>query len=287
MTTNPEQPPTTGGYHAAVNTHYGGRDLEAAILAGLQAAGKDPERPTPGDLALVDQFHTRGYEATRELARLADLQAGMRVLDVGGGLGGPARALASEFACQVMVLDLTEEFCRVGELLTRRTGLSDRVRFRHGSALEMPFAEGSFDRVWTQHSSMNIADKERLYAECYRVLRPGGRLALHELMAGSAQPIHFPVPWARDPAISFLRPPEAIRALLQATGFQERAWVDVSTPAREWFRQRLAAAASAGGLPPLGLHVLLGADAPAMYGNLLRNLEEDRVVAIQAVFDRP
>ena len=132
----------------------------------------------------------------------------MRVLDVGDGLGGPARTLASEFGCAVKVLDLTEEFCRARAAFTTRTGLSDLVSFRHGSALEMPYPDASFDAAWTQHSSMNIADKGRLYGEIHRVLRPDGRLALHEILAGPVSPIYLPVPWARRPELNHLCPPD-------------------------------------------------------------------------------
>lgn len=273
-------------YVQSLSAHYSRRGLHDAILAGLRAAGKDLDALTPDDLALVDQFHIRGKEATLELARLAEIERGMRVLDVGGGLGGPARTLASELGCRVTVLDLTEEYCRVGEDLTARAGLRDQVVFRHGDALDMPFPGGSFDLVWTQHSSMNIEDKERLYRESHRVLRVGGRLALHEIMAGSHAPIHFPVPWARDPSMSFLRPAAAVRALLAATGFEELAWVDVSAPSVEWFRQRVAAQATQAA-PLLGLHVLLGADFAPMFKNQVRNLEEDRIAVIQGVWGWP
>jgi SAM-dependent methyltransferase len=270
----------------ALNQHYGRRGLGEIILAAVRAAGKDPDHLEAADLAPATEFHSRGTEATRELAHRAGLRPGQHVLDVGGGLGGPARTLASERGCRVTVLDLTEEYCRVGEMLTARTGLSDRVTFRLGDALDLPFAEGSFDVVWTQHSSMNVADKERLYAELRRVLRAGGRLAMHEIMAGSVEPIHFPVPWARHSGLSFLRPAAAVRALLGALGFQEVAWVDVSEPALEFFRQRLAVAAQ-GSPPPIGLHLLLGDDFRPMVQNVARNLEEGRVAVIQAVFDRP
>ena len=190
-----------------VGEHYARGDLAARILEALRAAGKDPDALTTDDLAPIDQLHIRGKEATLELAHRAGLTSGTRVLDIGGGLGGPARTLASEFGCTVEVLDFTEEFCRAGEHLTTRTGLSNQVSFRHGNALEMPYPDARFDVVWTQHSSMNIADKERLYAETQRVLRPGGRLALHEILAGPVSPIHFPVPWARDPDLGSLRPP--------------------------------------------------------------------------------
>ena len=265
-----------------LNAHYAGRDLEAAIMAGLRAAGKDTDQLTPDDLAAVDQFHLRGKEATLELAHLVGLQAGLQVLDVGGGLGGPARTLASEFSCNVTVLDVTEAFCHVGKMLTARTGLSERVRFQRGNALEMPFASEGFDVVWTQHSSMNIADKARLYAEIHRVLRTGGRLALYEIMAGAVQPIHFPVPWARMPSMSSLQEPAEVRRLITGSGLTEVTWLDVSKPSLAWIQQRQAMAPAAP--PPLGLHLLFGPVISRMFANLTRNLEEQRITVIQAVF---
>jgi SAM-dependent methyltransferase len=208
------------------------------------------------------------------------------VLDVGGGLGGAARTLAVEVGCHVTVLDLTEEFCRAGAALSERLGLAARVRFRHGNALELPFGDASFDAAWTQHSSMNIDDKERLYTEIHRVIRPGGRFALHEIMAGPAQPIHFPVPWARQTSLSFLRPPDEIRGLLHARGLRPREWVETSTASLEWFRQRAAFAQRATAPPSLGLHLLLGSDFGPMMANVLRNLEENRIVTIEAVCER-
>lgn len=275
----------TFDYAQDVNQHYGCQDLGSAILAGLQAAGKDLNQLSHDDLAPVDQFHIRGKDATLKLAAQVGLRNDLHVLDVGGGLGGAARTLAAEFGCRVTVLDLTEEYCRVGEMLTARTGLTDRVAFEHGSALVMPFPDGSFDVVWTQHSSMNIEDKQRLYAEIYRVLKPRGRLALYEIMASAVQPIHFPVPWASGSAISFLRPAEAIRTLIKETGFREVSWVDVSRPSLEWFQQR-AAASAGGALPPLGLHLLLGENFGPAFKNQVRNLAEDRIAVIEAVFER-
>jgi SAM-dependent methyltransferase len=276
------------GETADITAHYGRQGLGQLILEALKAAGKNPERPTIDDLAPVDYLHTRGKDATVELARRVGLAGDERVLDVGGGLGGPARTLAREFGCQVTVLDLTEEYCRVGEMLTSRTGLNDRVTFRHGSALEMTFEPATYDVAWTQHSTMNIADKERLYAEIHRVLRPGGLLAMHEILAGPVQPIHFPVPWAPDSSINFLRPAHEIRALLQQVGLEEVAWIDESQRSLAWFRERAAAAAAAGPTPvsPLGTHVPLGPGIGAAVGNLGRNLAEDRVVIVQGIFKR-
>src|SRR3712207_4580316 len=269
----------------SVGEHYGRGDPAARILEALRAAGKDPDDLTTEDLVPLDQFHIRGREATLELAHRVGITAGMRALDVGGGLGGPARTLASEFGCTVEVLDFTAEFCRAGDMLTARTGLSNRVSFRHGNALEMPYPDASFDVVWTQHSSMNIADKERLYKEIHRVLRPGGRLALHEIMAGPTSPIHFPVPWARDPALNHLRPPAETRAFLEVSGFEELAWIDETVPSLQWYRERLAP--TPGEPPPLGPHLVFGRDFGEMSRNQVRNLSERRICVFQALLERP
>ena len=269
----------------SVGAHYGSGDLATRILEALRTAGKDPDALATADLTPVDQLHARGRGATLELARLAGITSGMRVLDVGGGLGGPARTLASEFGCDVEVLDLTEEFCRAGEVLTARTGLDDRVSFQHGDALEMPYPAAGFDVAWMQHSSMNIPDKERLYTEIHRVLRPRGRLALHEILAGPVSPIHLPVPWARDPALSHLRPPAQTRALLRETGFRELAWIDETAPALSWYRKRLAR--TPGEPPPLGPHLVFGEVFGEMSRNQVRNLSERRISVFQALFQRP
>jgi len=262
-------------------------DLSAAILAGLRAAGKNTDAPTLDDLAPVDHFHSGGKAATLELAKRVSLGAGMRVLDVGGGIGGAARLLASQTGCSVAVVDLTEAYCQVGEMLTQRVGLSDQITFHHADALALPFADQSFDVVWSQHATMNIAEKARLFAEFARVLRPGGQLALHEVMAGPSTPIYFPVPWASDERISFLWTPEETRAHLLASGWSERSWADVTAASLAFFEERLGIADRApADLPPLGLHLLMGERFGAASRNMARNLREQRIMVIQAVFAR-
>ena len=159
---------TTSNSDQQINQHYARQDMGATILRALQAAGKNIDALSLADLAPIDHFHIGGRQATQELIQMAAIAPGMKVLDVGGGIGGAARTMAVEKVCQVTVLDLTEEYCRVGEMLTARTGLSDHVTFQHGSALDIPFPDAQFDLVWTQHSSMNIADKALLYREIYR-----------------------------------------------------------------------------------------------------------------------
>jgi SAM-dependent methyltransferase len=277
---------STRDLDAQITAHYSSDDLTQAILTALAAAGKAEDRLTPDDVAPLDQFHTRGKVATLELAERAGVTAATRVLDLGGGIGGAARLLATTFGCQVEVLDLTEAYCHAGQLLTARCGLSDRVAFQYGSATEPPYSDEQFDIVWMQHSTMNITDKARLFREARRVLRPDGRLALHEVLAGPVPEVSFPVPWAREAATSFLCQPEELRALITAAGFIELAWHEETEAAARWFQQRLARAAVQSTPSPLGLHLLLGHEAPAMLRNLLCNLEKRRVRVVQAVFAR-
>ena len=169
-------------------------------------------------------------------------------------------------------------------MLTQRLGLSDRVAHQQGNALALPFPDAHFDMVWTQHSTMNIELKANIYAEFQRVLRPGGRYASQEILRGENTPVYFPVPWARDPSISFLEAPATIRAIIEAAGFRAKHWIDETPKAREWYDKRVQTAAS--GLPPLGIHLLLGEDMMSMSQNQIRNLKEKRIAIFQAVFEK-
>jgi len=263
----------------ATNAHWGRGDLERAIDAALVGAGKNLDALTIHDLAPVDQFHGGGKASTDRLARLAGLEPGMRVLDVGGGLGGPARTLAVEHGCAVTVVDLTESYVRSGRSLTARLGLAGRVRHRIGDALALDLEGETFDVVWTQNSGMNIAAKERLYAGFAQLLRRGGLLAIQEPMAGPTQPPMFPLMWARDAATSFLRPPAEMRALIEAAGFRARAWEDVTA--------ELAGPSTGAAVPAHAIARIVMGDAIddiARAGQ--RNREEGRIVMIQAVFER-
>lgn len=268
--------------NATIQAHYARSDLGNVIIAALEKAGKDVSRLTLEDLAPVDEFHIRGRAATLELARAAGLDASKRVLDVGSGVGGTSRCLAREFGCRVTGIDLTEEYCRAAALLTAKVGLAHLVDYRQGDAATLPFEDASFDVVWTEHVAMNIPDKSRLYREMHRVLKPGGTLAIYDVLAGPSGPVLFPVPWARTPDTSFLVRPDELRKLLEAAGFMVTTWSDTTDAARAWFVS-LAAKIREQGLPPLGFHVLLGADFQAMAENQRRNLEEGRIVLVQLI----
>lgn len=266
----------------AIERNYGRGGLVARTLAAIAAAGLDPDALTRDDLQPMDEFHIRGRAATRDLASLAGLPPGARVVDVGCGIGGPARTLAAEVGCRVTGVDLTADYCELAELLNAATGLSDRVSVRYGSALSMPFDDGTFDAAWMQHVSMNIADKARLFGEIRRVLHPGGVLALHEVYAGAVETRRYPVPWAADADIDFLVSQEEARRNIAAAGLREVEWVDVTQKSLEWFRNMLAARRS-GPPPALGLHLLVS-DFPARAANVLRNLDEGRITVAMGVF---
>jgi len=265
-----------------VQQHYARADLGNLILAALEKAGKDINRLALEDLASVDEFHIRGRAATLELARAAGIDSTKLVLDVGSGVGGSSRCLAREFGCRVTGIDLTDEYCRAAAMLTERIGLSMLVNYRQGDALNLPFSNETFDVVWTEHAAMNISNRPALYQEMYRVLKPGGTLAIYDILAGPSGPVLFPVPWARSPETSFVVSPEDLRTLLEETGFRIADWADTTDLARAWF-VALAEKIRKEGLPALGFHVLLGPDFKEMAQNQRRNLEEGRIVLAQVV----
>jgi MPBQ/MSBQ methyltransferase len=260
-----------------MSEHYRRAESLENILAKIDALSGDL---SPDSLAPLDQFHSGGLAASRELARLAAIKPGETVLDVGCGVGGPARLLAAEHGARVRAIDLSAIFIAIARALSKKSGIA--VEFEAANALQLPFVDGSFDLVWTQHASMNIADKTQLYREMRRVLRPGGRLVFHDLLAGDkAGPLQFPVPWADTAQENFLIAPKDLRQLLPRCGFRETLWHDRTAATIAFFDKPAATPATP---PPLGIHLLLGPDFPKMAANLRQNLMAGRVAAAMAVY---
>ena len=268
----------------AVAEHYGNAGLLDRIIAALQAGGIDLQQLTPDDLAPVDEFHTGGRKATRHAVAKLLPKSDQHVLDVGCGIGGAARFMAAETGCRVTGIDLTPDYIATAKALTQHTGQSDEVQFETASALAMPFADAAFDGVLTIHMAMNIHKRAALYAEIARVMKPGARLCIYDMMKKNDEPIAFPVPWADGPETSHLTTPDDMRALLSAAGFEVVEVEDRSDIARDFFRQRLNAPSAAP--PALGIHIVLGQSARQKFENTLANIEAGRLGPVQIIARR-
>lgn len=263
-----------------VELQYTGDGFAERILAAAKAAGI--ERITPEALGPADEFHTGGIRATRELAKLAGFEPGTRVLDIGCGLGGPARVLASEFGCDVTGVDLTAEFVRSATTLTEACGLSDRARFVVGNALALEFADASFEGAWTQHVVMNIEDRATFYSEIARVVKPGARFAFFDVLRGpNTTPLDFPMPWANEPSISFLYDESETRAFVEQAGFEIVAWNVV--PQQSLVLGAQAAAQQGSGLT---LQIVLGQNLGDRVRNVAAAAADGRLILLQALCRR-
>ena len=260
-----------------VATHYaGGGALANEIAESLRKAGKDLAGLKTADLATVDEFHIRGRKATLELAEQMKLSADAQVLDIGSGLGGPARTLAETYGCTVTGIDLTEAFCEAARALSGWVGLGDHVAFQQGDATELPFADNQFDAAMTIHVAMNIAAKDKVYSHAKRVLKPGGIFIVYDVLQGEGGDVLFPVPWAREPSISHLATSGAMRSLLTEAGFKILDVHDSTSESQQWFEERLASL-NVSGPPPVSFQIFLGSDFPAMTRNQVQNLQERRI----------
>jgi ubiquinone/menaquinone biosynthesis C-methylase UbiE len=263
-----------------VRGHYGTQSLLARLKAALIVFGPEDQPLKPDQLGPLDQFHTLGSRATADLAELAGIRADTRVLDVGSGLGGPARYLAANHGCRVMGIDLSAPFVEAACYLSQRTGQAERTTFEVAGALDLPFPIGAFDVVLLQHVAMNIADRAGLYGELRRVLVRGGRFATFDIVTNTGQPT-YPMPWARTPDASFLLSADATRAAITAAGFQTATWRDDSQAAAAWFAKLRET-----GLP-LGpnLSTVMGDDFQQLTGNLAQNLAQGRVSVVTGIFE--
>lgn len=265
-----------------VAQHYGRSGIADRILAALRAINGADVPVTVDALSVLDHFHGRGIVATRELVELLKPQPGEHILDIGSGIGGPARWFAAK--CDVLVtgVDLTPEFCAAAEVLNRVTGLADRITIKNGSALALPVADDSFDRAYSQNVIMNIEDKRQFYREAFRALKPGGALALSNLCRGGEGEFRFPVPWAETPATSFLVTPDEMRDQLIGAGFEIVVFHDTTAetlPATVRNRERLERE----GPGKLGTHLIMGERLLEMQINSARNQENGLGRTIEAL----
>lgn len=263
--------------------HYSGSGgLADAIAERLRNAGKNLNELKMADLASVDEFHIRGRKATLELAERMNLSKDSRVLDIGSGLGGPARTLAETFGCHVTGVDLTQALCDAAEVMSHWVNLGNRVVFQQGDATNLPFVDNQFDAAMTIHVGMNIAAKDKMYEEARRVIKPGGILAVYDVLAGAGGDVLFPVPWAREPAISHLATPDEMESLLGHAGFKILDVHDSTGESQSWFEEMTACMARSGP-PPVTFQTFLGSDFPEMARNQVRNLTERRIRTVSYI----
>jgi ubiquinone/menaquinone biosynthesis C-methylase UbiE len=266
-----------------VAAHYAQGALEQTIMQALAAAGADPDRLTPADLAPVDEFHIGGRQATIDFAGQLGVTPGMSLLDIGCGLGGASRYFAQERRCRVSGIDLTAEYAAVAETLAQKVGLASAATYRQASALALPFSAASFDGAYMLHVGMNIADKAALFAGVKRVLRPGGLFGIYDVTRQGEGELRLPVPWAATPETSFLATAADYRRALEATGFEIVKERDRRDFALAFFAQLRARTTQAGGPPPLGLHLLMGPTAPQKIANMIDNLERGVITPTEFV----
>ena len=270
-----------------ISKHYTHGSLLDAIRAGLDRLGRSPGTVGIDDLGPVDEFHIGGRAASESFLGQLDLKPDDHVLDAGCGLGGAARLVAQRYGSRVTGIDLTPEYVETGRTLCAWVGVADRVTLEHGSVLAMPFPDGGFDKAYMMHVGMNIADKEALIAELTRVLKPGGRLGIYDIMRIGEGELTFPVPWATSAEASVVEPPDVYRSALRRAGLRIVAERDRRAFALQFFTELKARIAAAGGPPPLGLHVLMGESAPLKIKNMIDNVAAGAIAPVELIAEKP
>lgn len=278
-------------HEPAVADHYTHGALIDALRRAVEATGLSPDTLTAADLAPADEFHIGGRQATLAFIDRLGFGPGDHLLDIGCGIGGPARCFADTVGCRVTGIDLTPDYVEAAATLSGWVGLGDRLDFRQGSALALPFEDAAFDGAYMLHVGMNIADKAALFAEVARAVKPGGTFGLFDIMRTGDGALAYPVPWARDAATSFVETPARYRVALEGAGFEIVAERDRRAFALSVFAALKANAAKAAkgtkaGPPPLGLHIVMGADAPAKVANMIANVEAGRMAPVEIVARR-
>jgi len=270
-----------------ITAHYNiDADLTGSILAAIKKEKGSLEGICADDLIPIDGFHIRGRKSTVELAKLLEVNPADRVLDLGSGSGGTARYLSTRFGCRVIGIDLTPAYVKLAAALSGLLGISDKTAFICGNVLELPFEDGSFDIVWTDHVQMNLPDKKRFAAELSRILKPGGKIAVHEVFTGDQGDPFLPAPWSSETATSFMVRAEEMETIFREMNLLIQQWQDVTEISNQWY-QKMQARRNASGPSPLGIQLLMGPTATEKMANMGRSLAEGHARVILGIVQKP
>lgn len=264
---------------------YTRENIYETIVQRLHEQGVEKNKITREHISSVDEFHIKGAEVSLEMAKEAELSKELKVLDVGCGIGGPARMIADVFGCSVTGVDLTNEFIRTASLLSQLVGLSGKTEFMTADATELPFEDNIFDVVWTQHAQMNIEEKEKLYSEIHRVLKREGRFIYYDIFSSEKEDLKFPLPWADDSSISFLIELNDFGRLMKETGFKELLRKERTSESIDFF-ETVFENNKKEGSPKIGLNIFMTEQSSFKLSNLLNNLSENKLKVQSGIYQK-
>lgn len=266
-----------------INKHYQSNQLNEKISNSLKLNGISFKSLKQSDLNNCDELHIGGMDATLKLAKTAKLKKNSTILDIGSGIGGPARQISKAFNVNVYGIDLNFTFCKTAQLLSDQVELFNNIFFVQSNALFIPFADYSVDAVLLQHCMMNIKDKNTLLKECFRVLKYDGKLLIHEVTQGNKSPIYFPVPWSKHSSTSFLHNFKDLLILIKKTGFSELQWNNISEEAENWYKTQNKITKK-----PffLGQQLIFNDEWIRMGKNAKKNLFEKRIFIAEGLFNK-
>ena len=260
-----------------VEKHYSQGSIIDLILGGIKSMGKTIKNINIDDLALVDEFHIGGLEATKNFINKLAIDPSHHILDIGCGIGGPSRYTAETFKCKVTGVDLTKEYIEVGNTICEWVGLSENISLQQASALYTPFENNQFDAAYMMHVGMNIKKKKELTDEIYRIIKPGSLFGIYDVMKTGEKDLIYPVPWAQTKETSEVNTPEYYKQCLSQSGFSICEETDKKDFALNYFKNMVEKINKKNSFPPLGIHILMGDNAKEKIKNSHINLKSGSI----------